>query len=252
MNAPPTQTGIHFARDWGLRRPSVYRYMSKKFVDSFFESGCLRIGSFHQFSQHTDEARQDNKEGQGAIFHRNSEGEGTVVMGMMSFGSSSFVFCGSSFFSDTVAEQFGTDSGFRINDTVAFSDAIAHRIPGFRGGCEGSCVYVPTRTVLRDCGPVGIDHFRDDAEPDKTSLDKVMGFLGGMAGDDLLFLKESKYSAQCEYRFVWHTHDTKVTGYLDIQVPEARQFCTRFEDLEIVRHRNSHLEQTPKANKSQD
>jgi len=78
----------------------------------------------------------------------------------------------------------------------------------------------------------------------------MMGFLGGMAGDDLLFLKESKYSAQCEYRFIWHTHDTNVKGYLDIQAPEARQFCTRFEELEIVRHRNPPPEQTEEANKS--
>jgi hypothetical protein len=212
--------------------------MAKEYVDAFFESGAIRIGSFDQFSKHSDEARLDGQEGRGMVLHQNNVGVGTSVVGHMSYGASSYVFCGSSFFSDSVADQFGTDSGSRINDTVAFADAIAHRISGFRGGCEGPCVYVPTRTVLRDTGPVGIDELRDDVEPDKISFSKMMGLLGAMAGDDLLFLKDAKYSAQCEYRLIWHTHDSKVTGFLDLQVPEARQFCTRFEELEIVRHRN--------------
>ena len=240
MNAPPILTGIHFARDWGLRRPSVYRYMAREYVDAFFDTGSLRIGSFDQFSKHSDEARLDGQEGRGMVFHQNNNGEGTSVSGYMIYGVSSYVFCGSSFFSEEIAELFGADSGFRINDTVAFADTIAHRISGFRGGCEGPCVYVPTRTVLRDTGPVGIDDFQDDGERDKVSFNKMMGFLSGMAGDDLLFLKDAKYSSQCEYRFIWHTHDPKVSGFLDLKVPEARQFCTRFEELEIVRHRLHH------------
>lgn len=250
MNKPPVAIGIHFGREWLLRRPYVYRYLDKTHVDSFFERGALRIGSFELFSKHTDEARLDGSEGHGMVVNRNSEGEGSTVMGYMMLGASSYIFCGSSVFSDSVAEQFGTNSGFRINDTSAFADAVAHRIPGFRGGCEGHCIYVPSRMVPRDVGPVGIDQFKDDNDPIKTSMDKMMGFLGGMAGDDPLFLKESKYSSQCEYRFVWHTHDKKITGFLDIEVPEARQFCTRFEELEIVRHRNPSPEQKEEANKT--
>jgi hypothetical protein len=142
-----------------------------------------------------------------------------------------------------VAAQFGTDSGFRINDTVAFADAIAHRISGFRGGCEGPCVYVPSRVVLRDTGPCGIDVFRDHTEPEKYSMEKIMGFFGGIAGEDIFFLKDAKYSAQFEYRLIWHTHDSKVSGFLDLQVPEVRQFCTRFEELEFIRHRVPSSEQ---------
>lgn len=231
MNRPPTQTGIHFAREWGIRRPYVYRYLDKTYVDEFFSSGRLRISSFDQFSRHTDEARFDGQEGQGHVSHQDHLGEGHMVYGFVSQGSGSYVFCGSSVFDRSIADQFAADSGFRINDTIAFADAIAHRISGFSGGCEGPCIYLPSRTVSRDVGKVEFSSFLDDSDPSKVSGDKLMGFIGAMSGDDPLFLKESKYSSQCEYRFVWHTHDPKVRGFVDIEVPEARQFCTRFEEL---------------------
>ena len=207
--------------------------MKKSYVDDFFATGKLRLGSFDQFSKHTDEARLDGQEGRGMVAHQHHEGVGQHIAGYMIYGESSYVFCGSSVLSDSIAAEFGADSGFRINDTVAFADVIAHRISGFRGGCEGPCIYMPRRIVVRNVGHVEDSAIHDDSEPDKVSLDKMMGFLSSMAGDDPLFLKDSKYSYQCEYRFVWHTHDSKVRGFADIEVPEARQFCTRFEDLEI-------------------
>ena len=249
MTHPATTISVQFQREWILRRPYVYRYEKKQWVDQFFDTGRLQISSFHQFSQHKDEARFDGQEGRGMVVHSSQEANQSIG-GYMTYGESAYVFCGSAAFSRYIASEFKTDSGFRINDTVAFADAIAHRLSGFVGGCEGPCIYLPKRIVARDMSHVPTSAIHDDAESDKVSLDKMMGFLSTIAGDDPLFLKEARHSYQCEYRFVWHTHIPRVRGVTYVDVPEARQFCTRFENLPIENLPSPSLEQQHQANKS--
>ncbi|HET6763271.1 MAG TPA: hypothetical protein VFH27_06355 [Longimicrobiaceae bacterium] len=64
----------------------------------------------------------------------------------------------------------------------------------------------------------------------ELDMGKVFHMFFEMAGDDLFFLKPVRYAHQNEYRLLWHTTRI-VPGYIDIVCPEARQFCTRFEDL---------------------
>ncbi len=50
-------------------------------------------------------------------------------------------------------------------------------------------------------------------------------------GIDLLFLKEDKYQAQAEYRFLWSLDDRfyKLEPYIDIECKSAIQFCEKIE-----------------------
>ena len=48
-------------------------------------------------------------------------------------------------------------------------------------------------------------------------------------GTDLMFLKEKKYQAQSEFRFIW-TINTKffdMEKWIDVKCPEAIQYCER-------------------------
>jgi len=230
MSEPQPPVSIPLAREWKIKRPFVYRYLDRCFVDSFFETGELRLSSFASFAQHVDEQRLDSREGDGVVFQINSEGSGQTIAARICQGRNAFVLCGATCFRTKLAGDFCTDSGFRIDNTVAFADVVSQYVPGFCMGIEGPCHYSPKRMLVRDIGAVEFDSLRADEDTNKVDLQKLMKLVSKIAGDDMFFLKSEKYAHQNEYRLMWHTPH-EVAGYIDIVCPEARQFCTRFEDL---------------------
>jgi hypothetical protein len=220
MSKPQSQTVVPFVQEWRIKRPFVYRYLDRQYTDQFFEDGTLRLSSFSMFSKHLDEPRKDSGEGWASIVHRTLEGGGQAVIGLTRQGLDAYVLCGSTVYSPELSEVFKANSGFRINDTTAFAHAIARHIPQFMYGCEGLCQYVSQRIVLRDMGSIDLS----------MSNQEMMTFLNQAAGDDLLFLKNQKYTRQSEYRLLWfHTGETR--DYIDIKCPDARQFCTKFDGM---------------------
>jgi hypothetical protein len=147
----------------------------------------------------------------------------------MGQGHDAYVLCGAIKHTSELSEAFTVNSGFRINDTTSFGCAIANVVPGFRVGLEGSCIYAEERVVRRMAGQIDIEQMR--ISPDENGLDmgKMFAAISNIAGDDLFFLKQKNYEHQCEYRLVWAASNSQ--DYLDITCPEAREFCTRFEDL---------------------
>lgn len=230
MSKPQMPISVQFSQEWRIRRPVIYRYLEKKFVDDFFQSGLLRISSFSKFSQHCDEERKDMSEGFGVVTHQNSEGEGQTIIASLSQGSNAYVLCGSMSLREDLSNAFGTDSGFRINDSLGFSAAVARYIPGFHIGQEGPCFYVGQKSVNRDMGPIDWDTLKPSQESEEFDPSKISRTMLDAAGDDLFFMKHDIYAHQNEYRLLWHTPQN-VFSHIDIVCPEARQFCSRFEDL---------------------
>jgi hypothetical protein len=232
MNYPPQRNSTQFFREWKLRQPYVYRYLKKDYVDLFFEDGTLRLSSFSEFSKHRDEARLDTQEGKGLVVHQHRIGDGQHIAGWLTYGEQSYVLCGAMRHDLKIMNAFDADSAIRINDTVRFADCIAHHIPGFTGGAEGPCIYLPNRIVHRNLGPVDERVLHEETQPGSISIEKMQSFLAHLDGGDLCFIKHRDYAYQGEYRFLWDSRGL-TSGSLTIKVPEAREFCTRLEDLEV-------------------
>lgn len=230
MSRQQPSVPVQFVREWRIRRPVVYRYLDKKFVDAFFETGALRISSFASFAAHIDEERQDSSEGQGIVMHRNSEGEGQTMMAVVGQGRNAYVLCGAMNYRPDLAQAFCTNSGFRINDSISFSEAVSKYLPGFQMGLEGPCLYLAKKTVQRDMGRIDLDAMKVSPESKEIDMGKLAQTTFATAGDDLFFIKSDRYAHQNEYRLLWLTPND-VSGYVDIVCPEARQFCTRFEEM---------------------
>lgn len=229
MSKPQIAIAVQLLKEWRIRRPYVYRYMKKEFVDLFFEQGILRLSSFSKFSKHEDEERLDAQEGRGIIENIDHSGTGQTTMVVMGQGHDAYVLCGAIKHSTDLAQAFCVDSGFRINDTTAFGCAIANAIPGFKGGLEGSCIYAKERIVKRAAGQIELDSMRISPEGKELDMGKMFAAISDLAGDDLLFLKQKQYEHQCEYRLIWAAAHAQ--EFIDIACPEARDACTRFEDL---------------------
>lgn len=233
MNYPPQRNTTSLSRPWTLRQPYVYRYLERQYVHEFFETGALRLSSFKKFAKHEDEARLDTQEGKGLVAHQHKIGKGQSITGYLVYGEDSYVLCGAMRHGVDIMAAFpGANSGFRINDTVRFADCIAHHIPGFKGGSEGPCIYLPKRIVHRNLGPVDETLLHDDNAPGQFSIEKMQNFLSELDSGDQCFLKHRGFGWQCEYRFLWQaTQETN--DHIFVSAPEAREFCTRLEELEV-------------------
>jgi len=230
MSTPQPSISVQFVSEWRVRRPHLYRYLEKRFADEFFRTGALRLSSFAHFSSHADEQRLDDSEGKGILSHVNSEGDGQTLIAAMSQGQDAFVLCTSLIYSDELAKAFNTDSGFRVNDIFAFANAISRHVSGFTVGLEGACLYLKKKVLDRDMGCIDIDSWRTDASAPNLDMGRMAQTLLNIAGDDLYFLKSLRYASQSEYRLLWLTSG-QMSPFVDIVCPEARQFCTPFQNL---------------------
>lgn len=216
--------------EWAIRRPIIYRYLNRPFVDDFFNTGKLRLSSFAAFAKHNDAERKDSGEGAGIIINRDQEGEGQTFWAVMRQGLSAYVLCGSTQHSNDLSQNFATDSGFRINDTTSFGCAVSRMIVGFSGGLEGACTYSDQKVVHRKAGRIELDDMQAGSGQQNLDMGKMVNAIGALAGDDLFFMKKANYQHQAEYRLIWCVQGN-AADFIEIACPEAVQYCTRFEDL---------------------
>ena len=208
---------------WSVHTPVVFRFMQRLFVEDFFSTGKLRLSSMHEFRKNEDEKLRDGHEGIYQIVGHYSDG--LTSTGIAQGGYKSFILCGST---HEMHEQFGKNAAIQIFDTTAFGIAISKCIPGFQRGVEGFCIYnklpveylVPAGLTFQDIG-MHLEISGNEVE------DNVNAFTAGLrtAQDNALyFKKQSRFSQESEYRWVWLA-DKLISKTLDVECPAAREFC---------------------------
>lgn len=220
---------VQTAKPINLSLPVTYRYLDKKYIDLFFEKGILRISSFRKFKMYPDEIRGDKSEGGGAF--KTITKEGSQFLLMTNTGESEYMFCSSLIQSDELTKQFNVDSYFKIIKPLEFSSAILNSIPGCSQAFLGFCNYQDHRIIEKKIKGFSINEFTDE---------KGSFIIGGPTmsqrtneimenGIDLMFLKENKYQAQSEFRFIWsiNTQFYQIKESYDIECKEAIQFCEK-------------------------
>lgn len=228
--------GVQFLSPWTVVTPRPYRYLEKQYVEAFFTDGSLRLSSFAQFAQHDDEQRRDEHEGKTPFVERSQEGEFKTIATRIEMGFNAYVLCSSSYYSEDLVRLFDRDSYLRIDSTVDFANAVSRHVPGFTHGAEGLCVYEANPGILRESEmgfSLGVERRDDQPTYDPAELQRIREHVEQSAGLLPLFLKSADYAAQAEYRLLWFGHEI-AAPFLDIRVPEARQFCTPPPGVEIA------------------
>jgi hypothetical protein len=207
-----------FARPWSMKTPLLTRYMEKKYIDEFFESGKLRLSSFLSFRNNPDEEQGDAFEG--SVSMQVETPKGSHAISAMN-SQEAYVLCATTIESESLEGSFKTDSGFRILNTLDFANCISAHIPGFVGGIEGLCSYkddIAIKKSLQESFPPP-----DSYENPEQWANDYDQFVAAHSRDSF-FVKRSKYSHQAEYRFIWFAQGSE-NEYLDIICLEARRFC---------------------------
>lgn len=209
-------------RPWTIVIPKVYRYMDQKYIDEFFETGILRLSTFHTFAQHKDEQRHDPKEGFNILF---GLGDNSTIVAVTRHGSNSLIFCTSTIEDDQLMQSFNTNGYFKINKSIDFAVAIAEKIPGCKGGLQGPCIYADRRSIERRFSEPDEIVARLQEEGKKPELQETLATASRIGGSDTFFTKLKKFKSQIEYRFIWHVPEAKDPVF--VECPEALEFCEK-------------------------
>lgn len=209
--------------DWNISTPTLFRYLPKQFVDQFFSNGYLRLSSFSQFHNHTDEQRLDKQEGKTLFVHRTYQGGGQTFEALTEHGHDAYILSTSVRYGEDLLNKFG-DSYIRINHSTNFGVAISRQIPGLIAGFEGLCLYQNNKIIEKDLGYINLDMFKD-SKHQNFNKSKLDGCINQQMKHYPMFLKDKIFVNECEYRFVWFTNN-KISDYIDIEIPDAIQFCT--------------------------
>ncbi|HEY8215239.1 MAG TPA: hypothetical protein VIG36_14040 [Methylocystis sp.] len=227
---PPHAVTLNFGQQWNVVTPSVFRYEDKQWIDLFFETGALRLSTFNKFASYPDEFRGDRHghEGFGVCYGETPENKSIVVAQRQ--GINALVFCCWHRLDSQLIKGFQRDSVFQIMNTVHFALEVSRQIAGFRHGLEGNCIYRDKLAINRK-----IDFELEKYKSPDGNIDMRAFMDAGQAlgGPELVLLKTKQYQSQLEYRLLWEV-DVTSGDYVDVIVPNARQYCRRVKDTEYT------------------
>jgi hypothetical protein len=223
-----------------LETLSLYRYTTQEFIDLFFDTGRLRLNSLRIYRA---ERKPDHK--LNVEVEDRQEGKGLIVTdpphadekdfshGFLNLSTS--LTC-----SDELRRTFERAAGgkkkygmFAIQEPIPFGQAIAARIHArypLQHILAGKCDYAERRDKLLEThDPDFLPDVLDDLE-DKELLSYLAApsdYKGRSVQDvvKVFFLKEKQLEHQSEFRYLWKSEALAVRDYLDIEVPEAIQYC---------------------------
>lgn len=212
---------------WGVKLPDVVRYLEREFVNRFFDEGELMIPTVRKFHKHADEERGDEHEGMARI---EATVNGAPVNGLVGAGGDAFILSTSCIDDEGLMRQLNYDAAIRIVDVIGFASAIASRIPYFRQGIQGYCIYRNSKKVVASVSRPGVslDFDTIGKDPIKTFND-MKQIVSEVATQDALFRKSIKYAHQAEYRFAWHSESAIGQDSIVVKCPDARRFCERVD-----------------------
>ena len=100
---------------------------------------------------------------------------------------------------------------------------MARCILGFSAGFEAHCWYLSAKGMDVDLGFIDLEKLKNDKG--ELNGDELFALMWAKMQHWPAFMKHSDCAAEAEYRFLWQTEEP-VQEYLDVKVPEARQFCS--------------------------
>jgi hypothetical protein len=201
----------------------VFRYLEKQYVDAFFYDGSLRISSVDTFCSHEDAERQDSMEGRLTLLIRDYLGQKALHEGR---ANPAYILSCSRICSDELQATFKRNARMVITNPDGFAAEISKAIQSDSHFFHAPCVYTNNLNQFHIELDKELVYLPNDLK--EVRAIKIRE-LAERAGPTIFFIKHRRFAHQDEYRFVWMA-DSNPRPYLDIKVPEARQFCARWED----------------------
>ncbi|MDP3515608.1 MAG: hypothetical protein Q8S94_00440 [Pseudohongiella sp.] len=187
----------------------IVKLSERRYVEQFFQTGLLLLGSFDYYANFEHSEIGDNTEGGWVtLLAKTPFG---VTGGKYSSGQNNRMFC--TYLGNPerkIMKKFGYDSGFVITHPEHFCNAIAESI-GALSASFGQCIYRTHKAVLGFPGK--------EANPYELSHRCIEIVKAGK-----YLIKHERYSHQHELRFLWELKEDALGAEI-VDCGSARKYC---------------------------
>ena len=215
-----------FASERNSDSLSIYAFRllnNKRWLDDFFNYGEIQLSNFNKFRRYPNEIQGDKREGNALCWFEDLEGNTKGIK--YESGLNSYVLSTTEIVTEKIVSDFMAVGAIKISDTALFANEISKHIQSCFTGMEGKCRYADSRVFqLKDQAKL-VELLKK--ENGIYTQEFIEEFQLQTAAHEL-FLKETKYQYQNEYRFIWFTSQP-IENTLRIRCPEAIQYCERVD-----------------------
>lgn len=188
----------------------ILKMTKQQYVDDFFGTGRLQLGSFEYYSRYDHGEIGDREEGEVVLV---AEGNNFTAAGKYAGGFDNYLLCTYLGEPDPeTLEKFGYDGGFIIKDPERFAMAIQKAL-GALSHEYANCAYNPHKAI------------RGKMQPGFT-IERIDHRTIEMISTARHFIKPDRFAHQREFRFTWKMPHDVNDPYM-IECPEAIQYCER-------------------------
>lgn len=204
---------------------SVFKYMKQKHIESFFNSGKIKLGTFNSYKKTEDQKRADFQEGTNEYVVWNKDRSHKWTLRRMT-GKNNMIFCTSTTDDlQLLGKRFDCDGYFQITNTLGFAYELAKSIKGFSLGLEGPAIYTETGQTNFYTELYKVEDFTKETTP--NDLFKTFDLISKINFDLFFSKRSSPYTVESEYRFVWLLDNEPLENELIVKCPGARRFCKK-------------------------
>ena len=193
-----------------LPNHSVIKMSKSEYVDKFFQSGHLQLGTFTYYNAFEHDEIGDREEGSFLLV---GQGKSVTHFNQVAGGFNKYVLCCYAGEPDPeCVSKFGYDACFEITDVRRFTKAIAKSVKA-KEFVFANCIYNTHKVIVGEL-------FEDYHSP------KFLSRTLEIAGLAKYFVKNVKFSHQREFRFLWSAR-SDVYSPLIVRCPQAVEFCRK-------------------------
>lgn len=207
-----------------VNQPILWRFMSRKRVEKFFETGELRISTYAKYAEHDNPVRRDADEGKVTLLGAHGKLSCKMSLGV---GGNALVLCTSLSQNNVLSKGEPYDACIEIDDLLSFVKVATIKLAekvNVESVVHGACMYHNKEIqdkIRSDALEKIMQQTSGSNSFDFSLLSQLAGEIGG---NKVFFSKPMDKQEECEYRIVWLT-DKEQKEAIVIEIPEARAFC---------------------------
>ena len=207
--------------------PILYRFIEEKYIDSFMETGVLKLTTFDKCKKLEDENRKDDKEGRSDLYGYDGQYKFQIGFGV---GSDVIMLCTSlcSDYQDSNGKIY--KKYIEIFDIQGLLFSITEQLK--KDGYSiisilfGPCFYSKKEFHKE----VSAEKFREKLEKKQSfDWDELTKLTHSITGNDIYFQKPLDKRNENEFRIIWIVDNLKKDNDIFVTIPNPQKFCRIIE-----------------------
>ena len=203
--------------------PILYRFIEEQYVDSFFETGVLKLTTFENCKKLEDANRKDTKEGQSDLYGYDGKYKMQIGIGV---GSDAILLCTS------LCSKYKNDKGrifdkyIEIFDVQGLLFAIAEQL-SMMGYKVLRLLYGPCFYTLKEFHKdINFEKFRKKLDEEHTfDSDEMARLANDISGPNIYFQKPYDKRFENEFRLLWMVDSLKNNKDIFVTIPHPEAYC---------------------------